>query len=47
MTYLIGFCGGLVLGVVATRVYWNKAIAYANAKEQEFRAWAANEFRKL
>ena len=47
MSSLIWFGAGLVLGVVTTRVYWNKAIGYAKAKDQEFRAWAANEFRKL
>lgn len=36
-----------VAGVIAGRVYWNKAISYASAKKQEFRSWAANEFRGL
>ncbi len=47
MYCLIWFGIGLVLGVVATRVYWNKAIGYAHAKERDFRAWAANELRRL
>jgi uncharacterized membrane protein YebE (DUF533 family) len=47
MTRLIWLGVGMALGVVATRVYWNKAIGYAKAKNQEFRAWVANEFRKL
>ena len=47
MTQLIWFGAGMVLGVVAARFYWNKAIGYARAKGQEFGAWAASEFRKL
>lgn len=47
MTNLIWFGIGMALGALAARFYWNKAIGYAKAKEQEFRAWAANEFRKL
>ena len=47
MSKLIWFGMGMALGVVVARFYWNKAITYAKAKEQEFRAWAANEFRKL
>jgi len=34
-------------GIVAGRIYWNKAISYASAKKLEFQSWAANEFRKL
>lgn len=47
MDCLIWFGVGFVVGIVAARVYWNKAIGYARAKEGEFRAWADNEFRKL
>jgi len=36
-----------VAGVIAGRVYWNKAISYASAKKREFRSWAASEFRGL
>ena len=43
MLFIVGF----VLGAVAARLYWNKAIGYAHAKESDFRAWVGNEFRKL
>lgn len=44
---LIWFGIGLVLGAAAARLYWNKAIGYAHAKEHDFRTWVENEFRKL
>jgi len=47
MDCLIGFGVGLVVGAVAARVFWNQAIGYAHAKENEFKAWVGNEFRKL
>lgn len=47
MKCLVFFGVGFVLGAVAARLYWNKAIGYAHAKETEFRAWVGNEFRKL
>lgn len=46
MIALGGFIA-FVAGVIAGRIYWNKAISYARAKKQEFRSWAASEFRGL
>ena len=47
MSRLIWLGVGMALGVVAARLYWNKAIGFAKAKGQDFGAWASNEFRKL
>jgi len=47
MNYLTGFGVGFVLGVLAGRFYWNRAISFARAKEPQFKVWVASEFRRL